>query len=195
MATYPISGGICFLNGTYNGLTTANASITSIPGFPNTFSGASNANLMVNTAANAVTFVSPTTLALVLNAQNAQTLTASVTTQIKWDTNTIGSLAYSNTHGDVTIPQTGFYILSANLAITAATAGEVWSIGISDGAGAMTTALVNMDTDATSTLENITTVAYLTAGTTVGCFFTETTAAGKTGGSALTTNFCIKLIA
>lgn len=196
MASYPIANGLCFLNGTYNGIATKVANITSIPGFPSTFAGASNANVMVNTAANAVTFVPSTQLfADLANQTFGQALAANANTEITWTNNFGGSLPTVPATGDVVITQTGTYFLTACVSYAAAAHGNLWAIGTSDGAGNLVATLCNVETAGQPQCYNLSTVANLNAGDSVGVFFVETLGNACTGASVGASNFRVKLIA
>lgn len=169
--------------------------LTNLQGFPSNYTSAGNANVMVNTGATALTFVPGDTFALQLGPQAAKSLVGSATTQLLFNSTPIaGSMSYSNTHGDVTIGQTGWYLISATVGQTTVTAGNNFSIAISNGSGAITTTITTVDTDGVSEFWNLNCIAKLTLAQTIGVFCVN---AGSTDTSvtAAGTQFSIKLIA
>ena len=168
--------------------------ITNIPGFPSSFSGAANANIVVNNNASGVTFIPGDSLAIALVTPSNGSLGATATTQITFTTQASGSLSYNMTTGDVLIPLTGWYLLICTFAETTLHAGDGLQIAISNGSGAVSTVLSSAIFDGIAHLQTCSVVAKLTQGNTVGAFFVNPTSANSVDLLA-GVNFSIKYIA
>lgn len=171
-------------------------SITNFPGFPSTFVGTANANLAVNQTADGITFVDGNTLAKEVTTLAAIVVANLATTQLKFNTQTVGAMSYNVVTGDVLITQTGWYQVEIDGWMDTPDAGVSYTVGLTDGLGGLLSAKASRQCDGVVSNTHVSCLLYLTIGSNLGFFASNSSGAPQPIGNAFvpTNKLTIKYI-